>query len=209
MSRIEDQTLALAGLFQAAVETDSLANDGFCDESAFGCSLDSLFRFDADSTRAVFGDVAGLSRGLSALVGYLGGETNSSGRNISYYVLSMLKLALKLMRDDDASRAVFDGLRRIHTAVSDFGLDRRTAVARVDGLYQSSISSLSPRILVRGEQNFLRDDAIASRVRTLLLAGIRAGVLWHQLGGNRWRLLWSRRAYVETARELLRRHQSA
>ena len=120
----------------------------------------------------------------------------------------MLKLASKLMRDEDASRSLLDGLRRIQTAVNDFGLERRTTVARVDGLYQSSISSLSPRIMVRGEQNFLRDDAIAARVRSLLLAGIRAGVLWHQLGGNRWRLLWSRRAYVDTARELLRRHQS-
>jgi high frequency lysogenization protein len=37
----------------------------------------------------------------------------------------------------------------------------------------------------------------------LLLAGIRAAVLWQQLGGNRWSLFWSRKKYVATAHKFL------
>ena len=56
---------------------------------------------------------------------------------------------------------------------------------------------------MRGEQNYLRNDDNAAKVRVLLLAGIRAGVLWQQLGGNRWSLFWSRKKYVATARKFL------
>lgn len=209
MSPLEDQTLALAGLFQAAIETDSLASDGFCDSAALDCSLASLFRIEAESTTAVYGDIGGLSRGLSALVEFLGGQTRGSGRNVSYYVLSMLKLSRALLRDEAAADTLLEGLRQIDAAARDFGLERATVIARIDGLYQRCISGLQPRIMVRGEANFLRDENTAARVRTFLLAGIRAGVLWHQLGGSRWHLLWSRRAYVGSARSLLRRDQNA
>ncbi len=209
MSLLQDQTLALAGLFQAAVETDSLASDGFCDNGALDCSLASLFRIEVDSAAEVYGDIVGLSRGLSALVEFLGGQSRTSGRNVSYYVLSMLKLSRVLLREQATADSLLAGLRQIDSAARDFGLERNTVIARVDGLYQRNISELRPRIMVRGEANFLRDEDTAARVRTLLLAGIRAGVLWHQLGGSRWRLIWSRRAYVETARALLRRHQNA
>ncbi len=209
MNLQQNQTLALAALFQAEVETDSLASDGFCDSSALDCSLASLFRIEVESTEAIYGNTAGLSRGLSALVEFLGGQSPSSGRIISYYVLSMLKLSRALLRDEAAAQDLLEGLRQIDSAARDFGLERGTIVARVDGLYQRCISGLQPRIMVRGEANFLRDENTAARVRTLLLAGIRAGVLWHQLGGSRWRLLWSRRVYVDTARAFLRRHQNA
>lgn len=209
MNPLQDQTLALAGLFQAAVETDSLASDGFCDSAALDCSLASLFRIEAESTAAIYGDIDGLSRGLSALVEFLGGQSRSSGRNVSYYVLSMLKLSRALLRDRSTAENLLESLRQIDSAARDFGLERGTVIARIDGLYQRCISGLQPRIIVRGEASFLRDENTAMRVRTLLLAGIRAGVLWHQLGGSRWRLLWSRRDYVRNARALLRRDQNA
>ncbi|MGD8349299.1 MAG: DUF489 family protein, partial [Gammaproteobacteria bacterium] len=42
----------------------------------------------------------------------------------------------------------------------------------------------------------------AARVRASLLAGIRAAVLWRQLGGNKWKLLFARKKYVAIARQL-------
>ena len=64
------------------------------------------------------------------------------------------------------------------------------------------ISDLKPRIMVAGEQNYLLNTDTAARVRTLLLAGIRAAVLWRQLGGSKWKLLLSRKRYVSVARNL-------
>ena len=41
-------------------------------------------------------------------------------------------------------------------------------------------------------------------VLALLLAGVRATILFDQVGGRRWRLLFQRGKYVEGAQRLLR-----
>jgi high frequency lysogenization protein len=40
-------------------------------------------------------------------------------------------------------------------------------------------------------------------VRATLLAALRSAVLWRQVGGSYWDFLFSRRAMVETAQDLL------
>ncbi len=203
MNKLENQTLALAGMFQASTLVNELAMHGACDAAEFECSFNSLFTIEAESTREALGDVTCLSRGFTALGDYLGGESRSPGRNIAYYLLSMLKLSSQILRDEELSENLLKGLQRIETDRVDFDLSRNSVMHKIDGLYQECISGLSPRIIVRGEQNYLRNDDNAAKVRVLLLAGIRAGVLWQQLGGNRWSLFWSRKKYVATARKFL------
>jgi high frequency lysogenization protein len=203
VNRLENQTLALAGMFQAATLVNELAMHGNCKQPEFDCSFDSLFTIDAQTTRDALGDIPCLARGLAALADYLGGANRSPGRNIAYYLLSMLKLSGQVLRDDTLSEGLQKGLRSIASSGADFNLSRQSVVNKIDGLYQDCISGLSPRIIVRGEQNYLRNDDNAAKIRALLLAGIRAAVLWQQLGGNRWSLFWSRRKYVATARKFL------
>ena len=93
MNQMENQTLALAGMFQAATLVDELALHGKCDSVEFDCSFDSLFTIEADTPREALGDIACLARGFNALADYLGGENRAPGRNIAYYLLSMLKLS--------------------------------------------------------------------------------------------------------------------
>jgi len=202
VKRIENQVLALAGMFQAAAVIDELAFSGSLDDRAFEASLGSLFTFEAETPRDVFGGIEHLERGFRALEAYLGGELASGSRNVAYYVLSMMKIALRLTRDRQLSMTVLDRLRGIERSGSEFGMSRSAVVIKIDGLYQETISELRPRIMVAGEQDYLLNADTAARVRTLLLAGIRAAVLWRQLGGNKWKLLFSRKRYVAVARDL-------
>jgi len=57
--------------------------------------------------------------------------------------------------------------------------------------------------MVSGEHGHLANPVIAAKVRAALLAGIRSAVLWRQLGGRRWQLLFSRGKIARTAAELL------
>ena len=205
MNKIEKQTLALAGLFQAAVQIEALATHGSCDQTAFECSLASLFRFDAPTTAEVFGDIAGLGVGCNALADYLGGREASAGGNIAYYVMAMSRLAGRLLQNQALADRVQQGLHRISDSARDFEFSSNSVIAQIDGLYQDRLSPLRPQIIVRGEQRFLTDKDIAARIRTQLFAGIRAAVLWLQLGGGRWRLLLNRRKYVIAAQRLLAR----
>jgi high frequency lysogenization protein len=56
---------------------------------------------------------------------------------------------------------------------------------------------------VTGNPTYLQNTATADKVRALLLAGIRAAILWRQVGGQRWHLLFKRGSYGETCDYML------
>jgi len=203
MTTIENQTLALAGIFQSAALIEQLATQGELNQAAFDCSFDSLFTFDAPTAVDVFGDLSGLSRGLKVLTLYLSGESQAPDKNVAYYALSMLKLSSTLKRNQNLATIVQSNLQKIEKQSRDFELSRRSVISQIDGVYQSTISTISPRVMVQGEQVYLSNSNNASKIRTLLLAGIRAAILWHQLGGSKWKLIFSRKKYVLTANQLL------
>ncbi len=203
MSAIENQTLALAGIFQSASLIEQLAYKGELNQAAYDCSFDSLFTFNAPTAIDVFGNLAGLSRGLKALTRYLGGENQDSGNNMAYYVLSMLKIASLLKRDQKMATVIQTGLQTIETQAAKFELSRVSDASKIDELYQDTISTINPRIMVKGEQTYLTNSANAGRIRVLLLAGVRAAVLWHQLGGGKWKLMISRKKYMHRANQIL------
>ncbi len=203
MSELEGQTMALAGMFQCAALIEQVATNGNMNQAAFDCSFDSLFTFDAQATVDIFGSLAGLSRGLDVLTRYLGGEGQKSGKHIAYYVLSMLKIAARLQGDKPMASEILTSLQKIESQSREFDFSRNSIIAKIDGVYQSTVSTINPRIMVHGEQNYLSNGNNAGKIRTLLLAGIRSAVLWSQLGGSKWKLLFSRKKYVLTAKQLL------
>ena len=56
--------------------------------------------------------------------------------------------------------------------------------------------------MIKGEQAHLEEATTVAKIRALLLAGIRAAVLWKQSGGNRFTLLLSRKALIAEAEKL-------
>ncbi len=203
MTTIDNQTLALAGIFQSAALIEQLATEGKLNQAAFDCSFDSLFTFEAPTALDVFGNLSGLSRGLNVLIQALGSNNQHPGKNVTYYALSMLKLSAKLKRDLNMAAQVQEKLQKTESLSRDFGLSRQSVISKIDGVYQSTISTMTPRIMVQGEQTYLSNSDNASKIRTLLLAGIRAAVLWYQLGGNQWKLVFSRKKYLLSANQLL------
>lgn len=203
MSPLENQTLALAGMFQSAVLIEQLAYKGQVNQAAFDCSVDSLFAFEAENTLEIFGDVFGLSRGMQALTNHLGGRGQVSGKNLAYYIMSMMKVSANLIKDGALANRLQTELQTIQQQSIDFEMSRNNTINKIDGLYQNTISKIQPRVIIRGEQNYLSNNDTAAKVRTLLLAGIRAAVLWHQLGGSKWTLIISRKKYVENAKRFM------
>ena len=202
MNTLENQTLALAGMFQSAALIEQMAYKGEISQAAFDCCVDSLFAFDAETTVEVFGDVSGLTRGLQTLSQHLGGRAQDSGKNLAYYIMSMMKISSKISRDNTMAEKIQSSLQTIQQQSIDFNMSRANVVMKIDGLYQQTVSNTQPRIIVRGEQNYLTNNDNAGKVRTLLLAGIRSAVLWHQLGGSKWKLVFSRKKFVDCAKRL-------
>ena len=203
MTQLHDQTLALASMFQSATLINQLAHGTPINQAAFDCSLDSLFTLQAQSTQDIFGHGEGLIQGLKNLVDYLAGENKNPQRQIAYYVLSMIKLEGRLVKNEKLVAEIQQGFASIEKQSADFDLSQSARVHKIDGLYQQTISNLKPRIMVQGDQTHLSNGETTSKVRALLFAGIRAAVLWRQKGGSRLRLLISRKKYVQEASRIL------
>jgi len=197
-----DRTIALAGVLQAAHLVTELARNGRCDTQAEESSLESLFEFDPVSVEAVFGGLAGLSDGLRTLHDQL---TRPAQRNLELtrYAVALIHHGDKLLKDRDRLSELGQELERFKEKRTLFGLGESSQSAQLARLYQEYISSIEPRIMIRGEPIYLQNPSIAEQIRALLLAGIRAAVLWRQCHGKRWQLLLKRRTTVEMALALL------
>jgi high frequency lysogenization protein len=125
------------------------------------------------------------------------------------YTLGLLQLRTIVMQDDEMQIKIRAGLEGINplpvtAAVSMDDEDSATTeqditIDQLADLYRDTISTLNYRIQVQGRSDYLKDERVAKQIRALLLAGIRAAVLWHQVGGRRWRLLFYRSRIQQTA----------
>ena len=201
---LHDQTLALAGIFQAASLVSQLANRGTANSAVIDSSIESLFRFDAPSVEAVFGNLAGVAHGLQVLRDQLGGDRQLRDMEITRYVIGMITLEKKLRGKPVMLNEIRQRLEAIERQLDVYDMGNQTLYHKLGELYKDTISTLGPRIIVSGERPYLSNENLASKVRALLLAGIRAAVLWRQCGGNRWQFLLRRRAIFDTSEQLLR-----
>ncbi|MEZ5461686.1 high frequency lysogenization protein HflD [Dokdonella sp.] len=199
----ESRVIALAGVFQACSQVRAIANEGRGENAAIESSLASLFRIDSDSAADVFGGLSGVRTGMEVLIENL----DSSERNVavSQLAVGVLRLERKLSGRKNMLRQISEGIESIQRQVDHLGVAHATVQGRLAELYSQTLSNLSPRIVVHGNPTNLADPRRVEQIRSLLLAGIRAAVLWRQMGGSQWRLLVRRKEYAMLARGLLAR----
>lgn len=211
MLSFRDRVLALAGVFQAARLAQQLAREGRADGETFRASTHSLLHIDATSTEAVYGGVGGVQLGLRLLRDKLTGAAEAMDLEMAKYVVSLLQLEAALRRRPEVATAIRTGIETATAQMAFFETDdddrgeevHPRLTEKLAELYIQTVSTLTPRILVNGEQGYLATPLIAAKVRTALFAGVRAAVLWHQLGGNRWQLLFARRRLGTEATQIL------
>ncbi len=208
-NRNRDRVLALAGVFQAARLVQQLAREGRPDKNAFAASINSILMIDAGSTEEVYGGVAGAHVGLQILHEKLPDGNDSADLEIAKYVVSLMQLENIVRRRPDLMEAIRRGIEAAEAQMKFFEREDEedtvhpSLVEKLAELYTKTISTLTPRILVNGEQSYLANPPIAAKIRSALLAGIRSAVLWRQLGGSRWQLLFGRRKIAALAGKIL------
>ena len=197
-----DQTLALAGIYQAASLVKQIANKGKANNAQIESSIETLFRFDANTVEEVYGNVDGVRHGVKILQQHLRDKT-SRDIEITRYVISLIMLEKKLSRSAGMLDEVDRKLKAIEAKFDFFSLEHENTFAKIGLLYKDTVSTLGPKILVSGEQPYLSNEYNASKVRSLLLAGIRSVVLWRQCGGSRWQFIFGRKAYLDECEKIL------
>lgn len=203
LATVENQTLALAGVFQAVHLCKSLATTGRADDDELAATLRSILTLETTRVSDVYGGSASsMRRGLRVLKNQLSGRGAAHDMDLARYALSLMQLGSNVLRDDGAVEQLRIGIGRAQSL--DFEVTDPTMISNFANLYRSAISHLSPRIMVSGDPEHLNDNAVASTIRAVLLGGLRSVVLWQQCGGARWRLVLGRAQYVARASELLK-----
>ncbi len=204
IATVENQTVSLAGLFLAAEVVQSIANTGEYHEGNARVVLDSLFELDADSVGAVFGSKHQLRAGMRRLVAQLGGTDDTPDIQITHYALALLKIERRLQSASGTMDRIRRGIEEAKKLRQHYDTLDENVTDKLASLYSQNISTISPRVIVHGNQDYLKKPEHANRIRALLLGGLRSAVLWRQCGGSRWKLLTNRQKYVRQANHDLR-----
>ena len=205
-SSIDDQLIAMAGMTQAVQLIQTLAWEGrVADQQALEASIGSLFAFDAPDTPSIYGGLPGVRFGMKRLTELLAGNSREPrDLELTRYVVTLFAVTKTFRRDEEMAGRLFARLEELKPAFDEHGADTGL-LADLNNLYRSTLSNLPQKFVINGEKHHLEDMQISSSVRALLLAGVRATILFDQVGGRRWRLLFMRKRYIESARLLLQR----
>ena len=201
---IRNRCIALAGMFQAARLVQQTSRAEKRDTAATTACIQSLFVTDPQSVSDVYGSMADLQVGLQILQQQLSSSIARRDLELTGYVITLMHLQRKLSRRDDLVKKIserIDGLKQDAASAASEELELITGLA---DLYKETVSTLTPRIMVKGDENVLGNSSSQNMIRTLLLAGIRATVLWSQCGGSRIKLIFQRKAMLEECSRMLR-----
>jgi high frequency lysogenization protein len=202
-SAIRDQSIALAGMFQAVRLVQQTAQGERRDAAATEASIRSILNTDPESAIDVYGNSRALMLGLEVTSSQLGNDSKQRDMALTGYVITLMHLERKLSRNADLMKALATGIDRVKGEIKLADEQDPGIIAALAAVYRDTVSTLQPRIMVKGEESVLRNSDSKNMIRALLLAGMRAAVLWKQRGGNRVRLILQRKQILDCCAELL------
>jgi len=190
---MNQRILPLAALLQGLRQIRRIAETGQAEASVLNTLLDSIFAFEAESVAAVYGGLPALRPGLLLLRDYL----TSQGKDpqLPKLALSVLQIERRYAADDEMDEKVHRGiLNARHLAERHASASHPEVLVALGGLYAQTISHLRPKVMVQGNPHYLGQAPLVAEIRAILLAALRAAVLWRQLGGSYWDFAFRRRA---------------
>ncbi len=195
---IDEQVIALAGIFQAAALVQQIAQSSQYDQVALESSIKSLFISDPETTLSVYGDAYGLDLGFKTLKQVLKKDSGQKNIEIIRYTLSLIHLESKLRKQPEMLNIISKRVDQADGQAKHFSLLHENVIHNLASLYMDTISTFNLRVQVTGNPNHLKVSHNAALIRATLLTGIRSAILWRQTGGRRWHLLLKRKA-IEAA----------
>jgi high frequency lysogenization protein len=199
-----NKTIALAGVQQCLHQVQKIAWTGEYDDHDVDTCLASLFVLNPSNYADVYGSCQNLRTGLESLQMSFTEKRNKEAIERTRYMVSLMLLAKKVQASEQLLQQISTTLSLLEEAATDIENQREYICQRIAQLYQNAISNLTPRVIVYGKTELLSEPENAAIIRSLLFAGLRAIILWHQAGGGQINLLLGKAKYLQTIQQLLR-----
>jgi high frequency lysogenization protein len=202
--RFYQSNIALAGVCQAAALVKQIARSNEFDKAALETSLNSIAITNPQDTEQVFGDVSQLTLGYQTILAQLGNQAQIKDVEVTRYIANLMAIERKLSGNKKAMAALGERISNIQRQQAHLDITDSQMLKNLDSVYTDVVSPIGRKIQVAGDPKILKRPDNQQRVRAALLAGVRAAVLWRQLGGKRRHILFSRQQIVDSATHTLK-----
>jgi high frequency lysogenization protein len=196
------QVMALAALCQITKLVQKTAKYGQFNANDVESFLRSIVITNPNSPEDVYEDHFALKQGYKTLVDQLSAD-GSKDVELVKYVGGLIQLERVLAANPAALNELGRRISDIERRLGHFDITDDTIVSSFADIYSQVISPLGQRIQVFGQPELLKQPHIQHKVRALLLAGIRAAVLWRQVGGKRRHFFFAKRKIIAAAQKNL------
>lgn len=198
---IQNQVMALAAMCQVAKYVQKVAQYGQLNEHDLDIMLLSLVQTDPDSPEEVYGSHGNLREGYRLVVQQLESGSEKDVEMVKY-VGGLIQLERALNAKPQNMALLGSRLDDIKRRLNHFDIHDETIIASFADIYAEVVSPLGQRIQVFGKPTLLSHKPVQNKIRALLLAGIRAAVLWRQMGGKRRHFFLAKGKIVTTAKSM-------
>lgn len=194
---IHVQVMALAAIAQAISQVQTIARGDITSPRDVAVCLQSIAEQNPTDAIDIYGgQLRNLQNGYKILQQQLTGN-GVKDVEITRYGMAVLMLEKALSANSDVKQAIGRRIDRLQQQLQHFQITDDTLIASIADIYVEHISPLGNRIQVAGSPDQLKQTIVQQKIRALLLAAVRAAVLWRQAGGRRYHFLLNRKALLQ------------
>ena len=194
---LKNETISLGAIYQASNEIKKIAWEGQINSKAIEPLIHSVYQTTSDDVEEIYINIKRLNTGLDFLRQQFVGDAFSKDAEVTRYFEAIGILVKNMKKNPNI-------VNKLRGQLSDFSLDINEEnlnehATFLSNLYLDTVSKISPRIIVNGDNKYLKENINASMIRALLLSAIRSYILWEQSGGSKFRIFVFRKRIAELA----------
>ncbi|NVK30516.1 MAG: DUF489 family protein [Gammaproteobacteria bacterium] len=194
-NHFDEQLLSLGACALCVEQAHRVANSGVYDTSLADTLLNSVLEQTPSSLSVLYDDR--VEQFGKRLLKNLFMEPDGRTKAIAAPLMQMLQVSKVVAQRSTVNGPLGNAISTLAaelTEVEEF--DQPVIYQSYAKIYSDHVSGLKPRVMIQGKQQHLQSEENVQKIRTLLLCGLRAAVVWRQYGGRRWDLFLKRSRIV-------------
>ena len=201
---LHQQSFAFAAVVELSDLIHRLLWDGSSDAARTKMYTKSLFVFDSDNLEKAYPRKKMLPA-LERMRNFLLPQNSEEPRRLYPIISQVIKLSSYLRKHPALLSDVTGQLFELNKGLNDHKRGQISTILQVASIYSDTLSQLPQRkrIKISGSRRHINNPNVAQTVRTLLLASVRASLVWHRLGGRSWHLIVARKKLLAANEQLI------
>ena len=201
ISTIDRQLYTLAALYQSCNAISRIAWEGKYDDEEFSPLIKSILDVNSDDPLSIYEEPTLLKSGFEFLKKQVIDDIFTRSSETRRYISSIKNLVKRI----DTSNIIDDQFRKNIDRLNEIKREKTIddLVLEIGQLYIDTFSKVEPRIVISGDNQYLKVDLNAARIRTALMAAIRSVYLWKSCNGSDFKFFLFKKRYIKRIKEII------